>query len=365
MMKKIMAYFSVFLLFFMIANQVSAKAPSITIEIKTNSASTYTTKNELSHKSFSKLLKNMDDDKIEILPNSDTYITYQKQKFLLDDQIGLVHIQRGERVQLSEPVWGIILKEVNRLKKQHYGSYKSWDEVNKLLPRYSKFEIIDLETGKRFKVQRRAGNYHADVQPLTHDETKTMKEIYNGKWSWRRRAILIPIGKEKIAASMHGMPHGGGALVNGFPGHFCIHFKDSITHRSESMDLSHKLMALKAANKLDGFYSKLDPYELADVFVASLNQKDQQLVRHTVWEEDIQSFRLQEKLINRIELIKIEQMHRSHSFDNEFVREIPVKIQYAVTNKREQKANVTILVSRSSLQEPWKVHLEEFSSQLN
>lgn len=54
-----------------------------------------------------------------------------------------------------------------------------WEEVIEFLPRYSKFTVIDVETGKSFRVQRRAGQYHADVQPLTRKDTKTMKEIYN------------------------------------------------------------------------------------------------------------------------------------------------------------------------------------------
>ena len=57
-----------------------------------------------------------------------------------------------------------------------------------------------------------------------------MKTIYNGKWSWKRRAILIITHDQLLAASMHGMPHGAGALKNGFPGHFCVHFYGSTTH---------------------------------------------------------------------------------------------------------------------------------------
>lgn len=85
-----------------------------------------------------------------------------------------------------------------------------WEEVNGILPRYSKFTVVDLETGLKFRVQRRAGSNHADVQPLTPKDTEIMKKIYNGKWSWKRRAIIVISEDGKIAASMHGMPHGGG-----------------------------------------------------------------------------------------------------------------------------------------------------------
>src|SRR4051794_33771398 len=82
-----------------------------------------------------------------------------------------------------------------------------WERVNTILPKKSKFSIIDVESGLFFNVQRRAGNSHADVQPLTLKDTNIMKTIYDGKWSWRRRAIIVLANDRMIAASMHGMPH--------------------------------------------------------------------------------------------------------------------------------------------------------------
>ena len=171
-----------------------------------------------------------------------------------------------------------------------------WDEVNELLPKYSTFKVVDVETGKSFMVQRRAGHFHADVQPISHRDTKIMKEVYNGEWSWKRRAILVVINDEWIAASMHGMPHGAGALKNGFPGHFCIHFYGSKTHSSHDTDLSHQLMILKAAGKLDQFVSEADPEKIVEIFFAGLKQHDAKIVESvlipgqkirwdTVWEE--------------------------------------------------------------------------------
>ncbi|MCC3377949.1 hypothetical protein LKX83_33445, partial [Cohnella sp. REN36] len=70
-----------------------------------------------------------------------------------------------------------------------------------------------------------AGKYHADVQPLTKADTKIMKQIYNGKWSWKRKAIVVKKDHHYYAASMQGMPHGGDGIPdNSFSGHFCIHF---------------------------------------------------------------------------------------------------------------------------------------------
>lgn len=131
---------------------------------------------------------------------------------------------------------------------ERYGEYIPWTEVSRIFPRYAVASVVDVETGLSFKVQRRAGQKHADVQPLTRDDTATMKKIYGGQWSWKRRAVLVVTGSHRIAASMNGMPHGAGAIKgNQFPGHFCIHFRDSRTHITNKIDPEHQEMVKKAA----------------------------------------------------------------------------------------------------------------------
>lgn len=154
-----------------------------------------------------------------------------------------------------------------------------WEEVNELLPNKSKFSIIDVETGLQFEVQRRAGSKHADVQPLTFKDTKIMKKVYRNRWSWKRRAIIVLADDQMIAASMSGMPHGAGALKNGFPGHFCVHFYKSKTHTSNKEDLAHQLMTIKAAGKLSDYLSTVSPEQLMDIFVVTINQADEKLMK--------------------------------------------------------------------------------------
>ena len=75
-----------------------------------------------------------------------------------------------------------------------------------------------------------------------------MRSIYGGNWSWDRRAIILTIGGQRIAASMNGMPHGNTYIQgNGMNGHFCIHFYGSSTHGSHSTDPLHQSMIRKAA----------------------------------------------------------------------------------------------------------------------
>lgn len=155
-----------------------------------------------------------------------------------------------------------------------YGEFLSWEQVNPLFPKYSKATVVDLDTGSNFRVQRRGGTYHADVQPLTAEDTAVMKAIYNGKWSWQRKAVIVQLDDgRRIAASMNGMPHGGGSIYdNNFIGHSCIHFRDSKTHGSRKVNMAHQIMVWKAANKVDEQLPTLTPQKTIEVFFAAVDQ---------------------------------------------------------------------------------------------
>ncbi len=131
-----------------------------------------------------------------------------------------------------------------------YGALLVWEEVDKIFPMYATARITDIYSGASFNVQRREGSSHVDAQPLTADDTAIMKKIYGGRWSWERKGIIVEVRGYRIAASMHGMPHGSGKIDdNNFPGHFCIHFLGSTIH-SGGMDTRHHREILKAAGKL-------------------------------------------------------------------------------------------------------------------
>lgn len=108
--------------------------------------------------------------------------------------------------------------------------------------------ITDVETGLSWREQRRGGTNHADCQPLTAADTAALKQAYGGKWSWNRRAIIVTIDGKNYAASMNGMPHGGGSIEdNDFPGHHCIHFTNSRTHGSNRVCPLHQAAIKRAA----------------------------------------------------------------------------------------------------------------------
>lgn len=123
-----------------------------------------------------------------------------------------------------------------------------WSEATSLFPRGEKARVIDVKTGRSFHIRRFAGTYHADVEPLSAQDTQIMREIYGGRWSWERRAIILEVGGRRLAASMNGQPHGRGAISeNGFGGHFCIHLLGSHTHGTQRMDFQHQAKILEAA----------------------------------------------------------------------------------------------------------------------
>ncbi len=119
----------------------------------------------------------------------------------------------------------------------------SWSTVNQLWKKGEVAKILDLETGKSFKAKRLYGYYHADVEPLTKEDTKIMKEVYGGKWSWERRAVVVQMKNLYIAASINGMPHGGQSIDdNDFDGQFCVHFLGSRVHQTGRVDRAHHAM---------------------------------------------------------------------------------------------------------------------------
>ncbi|NEU31372.1 hypothetical protein GN156_11420 [bacterium LRH843] len=227
-----------------------------------------------------------------------------------------------------------------------------WEKVNGILPKFSEFTVLDVETGKTFEVQRRAGRRHADVQPLTSRDTKVMKEIYGGKWSWKRRAIIVIHQGRWIAASMHGMPHGAGAIDNNFPGHFCIHFYGSKTHRTNYMDLSHKLMILKAAGNLDDYIAKANPYELIGAYVAGFKQQDETILsaislQAIDWKEFM--YLVDNMKLNNMSVLPLEYIV------NETTLEVQVDIEWInqYSEKRFIKGNVHL--SRFTSFDAWKI----------
>lgn len=118
-----------------------------------------------------------------------------------------------------------------------------------LIKRGDVMTIVDVDTGKQFKVRMLGGYNHADVETLSTADTSTMKSIF-GTWQWNPRAVVIFIDGINIAASISGMPHGEDTIgTNGVSGHFDLYLKNSRPHSSTTSAAyvaQHQDMVLKA-----------------------------------------------------------------------------------------------------------------------
>ncbi len=124
----------------------------------------------------------------------------------------------------------------------------AWELVDQMWPRGTTARVYDVDSGLSFVAWRLYGSEHADVEPLTKQDTYVLKQIYGGHWSWTRHAVVVELGGRYIAGSMNGMPHGHQAIYNNdFPGQFCIHFLGSRLHKNRRVDAEHQAMVLKAA----------------------------------------------------------------------------------------------------------------------
>lgn len=136
------------------------------------------------------------------------------------------------------------------------GELIHWSQSQKIFSIGETAALIDVNTGETFNIKRKGGHNHADCEPLTAADTSIMKSLYK-TWSWNRRAVVLVVDGQKIAASMAGMPHGSETIAgNSFSGHFDLHFLGSMTHGSSytktgipQVDPDHQAMVRKAAGR--------------------------------------------------------------------------------------------------------------------
>ncbi|XEC97280.1 hypothetical protein AB6A23_12425 [Paenibacillus tarimensis] len=239
-------------------------------------------------------------------PISDTYIEINNKMYVLDPSNNLYDIVRSETVYPTADVKRLLQDYASDLKSAHYGKMMTWRDAKRSIPLKSVISVTDLETGLQFQVQRRAGSTHADVQPLTRRDTEIMKRIYDGKWSWKRRAVIVSKDGQAIAGSMHGMPHGGDGIPgNGFSGHFCIHFLGSRTHGSGNVDPDHQIMVYKAAGRLPFYVRESDPNRIVEIFFIAINQKDPELMSALFPSRDHEQVETMRREIQRIKAIRL------------------------------------------------------------
>jgi LysM repeat protein len=132
-----------------------------------------------------------------------------------------------------------------------YGEYLDWFAAAQyLFPINAVATVTDFATKKQFKVKRTTGAGHADAEPLTAYDAAVIKQVWGGNYSWEVRPVIVEVNGRRLAASMSSMPHDVESIAdNNFPGHFDIHFLNSVRHRDGQIDQRHQAAVRTAAGR--------------------------------------------------------------------------------------------------------------------
>jgi len=108
-----------------------------------------------------------------------------------------------------------------------------WQDVKSIIGIGRTAKVYDIRTGVTYNVRSFSNGNHADVEPVTVEDTEALKHTFGGTWSWTPRPVWVTVNGRTIAASINGMPHGGGVNnSNGMNGQICLHFLGSSTHNN-------------------------------------------------------------------------------------------------------------------------------------
>lgn len=135
---------------------------------------------------------------------------------------------------------------------------RDWfNDMESVIKKYVPFEVIDVRTGISFTMRRFGGRWHADVEPLTMEDTEKMTEAWGGQLNWTRRPVWVHFEDKYYAASLMGYVHGSDIILdNGMNGQVCLHFRGSKIHASGHVDPRHQaciMEAFDAAQKLEQY----------------------------------------------------------------------------------------------------------------
>ncbi|GAU77173.1 peptidoglycan-binding protein [Fusibacter sp. 3D3] len=114
-----------------------------------------------------------------------------------------------------------------------------------------KIVIEDYQTGVKINALFSYGHNHMDIEPLTKEDTEKIKKLWNYKYDWTMRPVLVYYLDHVVAGSLAGMPHAGSTLDrigdNGMSGVCDLHFRNSRTHATNKIDERHQKQVRIAA----------------------------------------------------------------------------------------------------------------------
>lgn len=186
-----------------------------------------------------------------------------KQTISKMKELNLICLDQEEHVNIENTMISSS-NYIHRGTRIRFGEYISWSQVQKTIKLGTVIHIKDFYSGIEFDAMAGHGHNHADIEPLTKNDSTQMKLAWGGEYSWLRRPVLVFVDERVFAASLNGMPHAGidsePALEivnnrsagygrgknydlvkgNGMDGHICLHFKDSMLHTGDKVDADHQ-----------------------------------------------------------------------------------------------------------------------------
>ncbi len=151
--------------------------------------------------------------------------------------------------------YGILTSSVKVVSRggARYGEYLDWfkDVLPMAKAKYGedyrgkiKIVIEDYQTGVQINALFSYGHNHMDIEPLTKEDTEKIKKLWNYKYEWTMRPVLVYYMDHVVAGSLAGMPHAASTLDrigdNGMAGVCDLHFKNSRTHATNKIDERHQ-----------------------------------------------------------------------------------------------------------------------------
>ncbi|MCL1842851.1 MAG: SH3 domain-containing protein [Defluviitaleaceae bacterium] len=130
-------------------------------------------------------------------------------------------------------MYALHLREIPEPGQQPHGTVEllEWRYARNLMSLGTQVTLIDVRTGLSWQMASFSNGNHADVEPITSEDTATMLQAF-GSWTWTPRPVLVLVNGRTIAASINGMPHGGSTRSgNNMNGHLCLYFYGSASHR--------------------------------------------------------------------------------------------------------------------------------------
>lgn len=131
--------------------------------------------------------------------------------------------------------------------------------------------LTDIGKNVAFNVKVQSTGNHADVEPLTANDTKVLCSLYGAATSsqletqnmYQRRVVIVTnTAGQQFIGSIYAIPHGLDTVSgNDFDGQFCLHFRDSTVHSgggsiSDSQNHQAKISSAAASLKASGYTVK-------------------------------------------------------------------------------------------------------------